>query len=79
MKILGGSKRGRNFYMPAGIRPTQNLTRKAIFDIIGHDQEGCEMLELFAGSGGVGFEALSMGARKVTFDQSYHDGFSVFF
>ncbi len=67
MKIISGDKRGRNFYMPAGIRPTQNMTRKAIFDIIGHDLEGWEVLDLFAGSGAVGLESLSQGAKKVTF------------
>ena len=53
--------------MPAGIRPTQNIVRKAVFDIIGHDMSGLGFLELFAGSGAVGFEALSRGARRVVF------------
>ncbi len=48
--------------MPGHIRPTQNIIRKALFDIIGHDLEGIDFLELFAGSGGVGLEALSNGA-----------------
>ncbi|MBU1996683.1 MAG: RsmD family RNA methyltransferase, partial [Candidatus Omnitrophica bacterium] len=37
IKISGGKYKSRNFYMPAGIRPTQNIARKAIFDIVGHD------------------------------------------
>lgn len=53
--------------MPAEIRPTQNLTRKAVFDLIGHDLGDVEFLELFAGSGAVGMEALSRGAQNVTF------------
>lgn len=48
--------------MPKDIRPTQAKTRKAIFDILG-DIEGLSFLDLFAGSGAVGFEALSRGAR----------------
>lgn len=48
--------------MPKGIRPTQVITRKAIFDILG-DIEGLSFLELFAGSGAVSFEALSRGAK----------------
>ena len=40
MKILGGKLKGRNFYMPAGIRPTQGLLRAAVFDILGHDLTG---------------------------------------
>jgi 16S rRNA (guanine(966)-N(2))-methyltransferase RsmD len=50
--------------MPKGIRPTQNKVRKAIFDILG-DVNGLSFLELFAGSGAVGFEALSRGASGV--------------
>ena len=65
MKILGGKLKGRNFYMPAEIPPTQNLVRKAVFDILG-DINGVEFLELFAGSGAVGFEAFSRGAKMVT-------------
>ncbi|HPB69263.1 MAG TPA: RsmD family RNA methyltransferase, partial [Candidatus Omnitrophota bacterium] len=67
MKILTGSYRGRNFYMPADIRPTQNVARKAIFDLIGHDLSGLTVLDLYAGSGALGLEALSLGASKVTF------------
>lgn len=51
--------------MPKGIRPTQGLVRKALFDILG-DIEGASFLELFAGSGAVGFEALSRGAQDLT-------------
>lgn len=52
--------------MPEGIRPTQNKVRKALFDILG-DIEGLSFLELFAGSGAVGLEALSRGAREAVF------------
>jgi 16S rRNA (guanine(966)-N(2))-methyltransferase RsmD len=65
MKIINGEYSGRNIYMPEGIRPTQNMLRKAIFDIIGHDLTGLSFLELFAGSGAVGIEALSCGAAEV--------------
>lgn len=67
MKILGGIYRGRNFYMPEGIRPTQSLPRKSLFDILGGGIEGASFLDLFAGSGSVGLEALSRGAGKITF------------
>lgn len=49
--------------MPSGIRPTQNKVRKALFDILG-DISGLSFLDLFAGSGAVGFEALSRGAKE---------------
>ena len=64
MKIIGGKFKGRNFYMPAGIRPTQGVLRAAIFDIIGHDLEGLSMLELYAGSGAITFEAISRGLTQ---------------
>lgn len=51
--------------MPAGIRPTQNVVRAAIFDLLGHDLRGLSFLELFAGSGAVGLEAISRGADMV--------------
>ena len=51
--------------MPKGIRPTQDKIRKALFDILG-DIEGLSFLELFAGSGAVGFEAASRGVRELT-------------
>ena len=65
MRIISGKFRGRVIKMPGGIRPTQNKVRKALFDILG-DVEGLSFLELFAGSGGVGFEAVSKGARELT-------------
>jgi 16S rRNA (guanine(966)-N(2))-methyltransferase RsmD len=52
--------------MPKGIRPTQDKVRKALFDIL-QDIEGLSFLELFAGSGAVGIEALSQGAKEVVF------------
>ena len=67
MKIITGTMKGRNFYMPAGIRPTQNITRKAVFDLLGQSMEGMRFVDIFAGSGAVGLEALSCGAESVVF------------
>ena len=52
---------------PPTIRPTQNKIRKAIFDCLGDFVKESSVLELFAGSGAVGIEALSYGAKEVTF------------
>jgi 16S rRNA (guanine(966)-N(2))-methyltransferase RsmD len=65
MRITTGKLRGRKILMPKGIRPTQDKVRKALFDILG-DIEGLSFLELFAGSGAIGIEALSRGASAVT-------------
>jgi 16S rRNA (guanine966-N2)-methyltransferase len=66
MRIISGKYKGRPINMPKGIRPTQGKVRKALFDILG-DIEGLSFLELFAGSGGVGIEALSNGAKEAVF------------
>jgi len=55
--------------MPKGIRPTRDKVRKAVFDILG-DVSGLTFLELFAGSGAVGLEALSRGVSELTMIES---------
>src|SRR3989338_242258 len=77
MKIIGGELKGRNFYLPVHIRPTQNIVREAIFDLIGHDLSGLTFLDLFAGSGAIGFEAISRGASRVTLVESDFKCFEV--
>ena len=64
MRINSGKYKGRVIHMPKAIRPTQDKVRKALFDILG-DIEGLSFLELFAGSGAVGFEALSRGVSDL--------------
>jgi 16S rRNA (guanine966-N2)-methyltransferase len=64
MRILAGKYKGKNFYMPASIRPTQGVLRAAVFDILGHDLEGVHWLELYAGSGAMSMEAISRGAAS---------------
>ena len=68
MRIIGGEYKSRTILMPKGveIRPTQDKVREAIFNILG-DVNGKNILELFAGSGAFGIEAISRGARSVTF------------
>ena len=67
MKILTGALRARTIDMPEDIRPTQQKVRKAIFDILSERIKGAIFLDLFAGSGAVGIEALSNGASEVIF------------
>jgi 16S rRNA (guanine(966)-N(2))-methyltransferase RsmD len=66
MRITTGRYKGRQMKMPAGIRPTQDKVRKALFDILG-DIQGLSFLELFAGSAAVGLEALSRGVKQAVF------------
>jgi 16S rRNA (guanine966-N2)-methyltransferase len=53
--------------MPKSIRPTQGMVKEAIFNLVGPRIEEARVVDLFAGSGALGIEALSRGARHVTF------------
>jgi 16S rRNA (guanine966-N2)-methyltransferase len=53
-----------------GLRPTGDRVREALFNILGQDLVGRSVLDLFAGTGALGFEALSRGARRVVFVES---------
>ena len=69
MRIAGGDWRGRNLKVPAGdaVRPTQDRVREALFSMLTGAVEGACFLDLFAGAGGVGLEALSRGAATCMF------------
>lgn len=68
MRIIGGEYRSRLIAMPKGvdIRPTQDRVREAVFNLLG-DINDKNVLDLFAGSGAFGIEALSRGAARATF------------
>ncbi len=67
MRIVAGTHRGRRIAAPAGTatRPTADRVREALFSILG-PIEGVDVLDLFAGSGALGLEALSRGAASAT-------------
>jgi 16S rRNA (guanine966-N2)-methyltransferase len=67
LRVGGGEARGRRLKSPKNIRPTQGLVKQAIFNMVGPEIEGANVLDLFAGSGALGIEALSRGAASVTF------------
>lgn len=68
---MGGSKRGLRLKVPArgGVRPTSEMVREAIFDVLG-PVAGATVLDLFAGTGALGLEALSRGAARCVFVES---------
>lgn len=74
MRITGGTVRGRRLTTPSSsalIRPTSDRVREAIFSILADRIQGSLVLDLFAGTGALGIEALSRGARHAVFvDQS---------
>jgi 16S rRNA (guanine966-N2)-methyltransferase len=71
MRVVGGSARGRRLHAPAGstVRPTSDRAREAIFNSLTSlgVLEGAVVLDLFAGTGALGIEALSRGAAAATF------------
>lgn len=64
MRIVGGALKGRRLVAPKGrgVRPTLERVREAVFDVLGPRVVGARVLDLFAGSGAMGIEALSRGA-----------------
>lgn len=69
MRISAGEAKGRRLRVPKGnaVRPTQDRVREAIFNALGDRVVGARVLDLFAGAGGLGIEALSRGADGVVF------------
>ena len=67
MRIISGKSKGTNLYTLKGetTRPTSDRAKEALFNIIGQDIIDCTFLDLFAGSGAVGLEAASRGAKQV--------------
>lgn len=71
MRISGGTAKGRKICSPKGakdsIRPTSDRVREALFSILGEKVRGARVLDLFAGTGSLGLEALSRGAASALF------------
>jgi len=74
MRIIGGTHRGRQLRAPEGVqtRPTGERTREAVFNVLAHADwapplEGARVIDLFAGSGALGLEAVSRGAAFALF------------
>ncbi len=69
MRIIAGEGRGRRIRAPRGLntRPTADRVREALFNILASNLQECRFLDLYAGSGGIGLEALSRGAGEVVF------------
>src|SRR5258708_11262532 len=69
MRIIAGSLRSRTLQAPPGVatRPTSDRLRETLFNVLAPRIEGAAFLDLYAGSGAVGIEALSRGAERVVF------------
>ncbi|MBM3828530.1 MAG: 16S rRNA (guanine(966)-N(2))-methyltransferase RsmD [Actinobacteria bacterium] len=81
MRIVAGTLRGRTFEAPSGdaTRPTTDRTREAVFNALASMGvlDDAVVLDLFAGSGAMGLEALSRGARRCTFIERDHRALEV--
>jgi len=67
IRIVAGEFRGRRLAVGPGVRPTTERAREALFSILSERLRGARVLDAAAGSGALGFEALSRGAREVVF------------
>lgn len=67
MRVIAGTLRSRTLQAPAGLatRPTSDRLRETLFNVLAARMEGASFLDLYAGSGAVGIEALSRGAARV--------------
>ncbi|MDX1388993.1 MAG: RsmD family RNA methyltransferase, partial [Acidobacteriota bacterium] len=72
IRIIAGELRGRRIEVPEGlgVRPTPDRVREALFSSLGPDLTALRVLDAYAGSGALGFEALSRGAAHVTMIES---------
>jgi 16S rRNA (guanine966-N2)-methyltransferase len=72
LRVIGGELRGRPLKAPPGrsTRPTADRVREALFNLLGPVRSGARVLDLFAGSGALGIEALSRGAAHAVFLES---------
>ena len=79
MRVITGTARGRRLITLDGndVRPTTDRVKEAIFSVIQFDIEGRRVLDLFAGSGQMGIEALSRGAAEAVFVDSSPDSIAV--
>jgi 16S rRNA (guanine966-N2)-methyltransferase len=77
LRVSGGEARGRPLKAPKNIRPTQGMVKQAIFNMVGPRIEGARVLDLFAGSGALGIEALSRAAASVTFVDQQERGLAI--
>jgi 16S rRNA (guanine966-N2)-methyltransferase len=74
LRLTGGALRSRSVRTPSGraVRPTPARVKEALFSILSARIDGARILDLFAGTGALGFEALSRGAAAATFVEAHH-------
>jgi len=78
MRVIAGSARHLPLKTPAGMdtRPTTDRIKETLFNMLQEDVPGCVFVDLFSGSGGIGIEALSRGAKKAYFVENSVNAFN---
>jgi 16S rRNA (guanine966-N2)-methyltransferase len=81
MRIIAGQRRGHKFDGPkgSGTRPTSDLVRESLFNILGAEVAGRIVVDLFAGTGALGLEALSRGATRAIFVERNRDNVALIY
>ena len=79
MRVISGKNKGAKLYTLEGLntRPTLDRVKESLFNIINFDIPGCTFLDLFAGSGSIGIEAASRGAKKVIMCEKAKDAVNI--
>ena len=79
MRVIGGKYRSRVLSEFAGqeVRPTSDRAKEALFNILGFKTIGARVLDLFAGSGSLGIESLSRGAKEAVFNDAAKDSLAI--
>ncbi len=79
MRVISGSARGRKLISPKGLdtRPTADIVKESLFNIIQFDIQGRRVLDLFAGSGQLGIECMSRGAQSAVFIDERRDAVNI--
>jgi len=79
MRIIAGTLKGRRLVTPKGasLRPTSDRVKESMFNILGAKVDGGVVLDLFAGTGNLGIEALSRGARRVVFIENSQEALGI--
>ena len=82
IRVIGGKWKGKKISFPldSNLRPTPDRAKETVFNWLGNDLSGYSCLDLFAGTGAMGIEALSRGASRVDFlekEKIFGDGIAV--
>lgn len=79
MRVISGLAKGKRLKAPKGLdtRPITDMIKEALFNVLGSRVPDSKLLDLFAGSGSVGIEALSRGARSVVFVDSSNEAIKI--